>query len=153
MRLQHQRVRRARPIYLWHHGPRSIPYSPLLEPRYFGLPAIPSLEREPTSRVPGGGLQPVQHPDLWATWQRPKCPVVFWQGHICSQCCSTVTIWREDHILKVNARLITATSPALCSKTAAGEVFLCVKLPDENPRRLRYLPTLLRQRPSDRAIW
>ena len=50
MRLQHQRIRRARPIYLWHHGPRSIPYSPLLELRYVGLPAIPPLEREPTSR-------------------------------------------------------------------------------------------------------
>jgi len=31
-------------------------------------------------------------------------------------------------------------------KNSGWRVFLCVKLPDENPRRLRYLPTLLRQR-------
>src|SRR5713226_8506074 len=32
------------------------------------------------------------------------------------------------------------------SKNIGWRVFLCVKLPEENPRRLRYLPTLLRQR-------
>src|SRR6266849_10209122 len=43
-----------------------------------------------------------------------------------------------------------ASSPTLrglsVQKQRLGEVFLCVKLPHEDPRRLRYLPTLLRQR-------